>query len=75
MTNTELKTMIVDELKANGLEIAEDLAVTVVKTLLGLLPKIAIASENKFDDMLIPILGIVEPIIMKELDKIDGKEG
>ena len=75
MTNSELKKMIVDELKSNGMEIAEDAAISVVKVIFAILPKIAVATENKWDDMMLPILGIVEPIIMKELDKIDGQEG
>jgi len=75
MNSTELKTMIIEELKKNGLDIAEDLAITIVKVILALLPKIALATENTWDDLIVPLLAVIEPAIMKELDKIDGKEG
>lgn len=73
MTNEELKAMVVSELKENGLDIAEDMAIAAVKVILGIIPKVAIATENKWDDLCIPMLAVLEPAILKELDKIDGK--
>jgi len=75
MTNEEIKKMIVEELKNNGLEIGEDAAVMVVKALFNIVPKIVLATDNKIDDLLIAILPLIERPIMAALDKIDGVEG
>lgn len=73
--SAEIKKMIVEELKLNGLEISEDVAIAVVKVVLGLIPKVVIATENKVDDLLLALLPIIEPKILEALDKIDGKIG
>ena len=70
-----IKAMIVAELKEQGLEIGEEMAIAAVKVILGLVPKIVIATENKIDDLLLALLPIIEPKIMEALDKIDGEEG
>lgn len=69
------KSMIKEELKEAGLNIAEEAAIDAVKALFKILPKLAMASENKYDDLLIPVLGVVEPKVLEMLDKIDGEEG
>ena len=69
------KTLLKDILKAQGLDLAEDAVALVVKGVLKSLPAIVTATENKFDDMLIPLLAVVEPQLMKLIDKIDGQEG
>lgn len=75
MTNEELKKMILDELKKEGLNIAEDTAIAAVKAVLKVVPKVVSETENKVDDLLIAILPVVEGPIMDLLDKIDGEEG
>lgn len=74
MSEVNIKDLIVAELKANGLDIAEDVAVSIVKVVFGLVPKIVLATDNKVDDLLIAVLPIIEAPIMAILDKIDGKE-
>lgn len=71
----DLKEMIMAELKKSGLDIAEDAAVAVVKAMFVLFPKIVIATENKYDDLLLAVLPVLEPKVMELLDKIDGQEG
>jgi hypothetical protein len=66
---------IAEVLKKNGLELGEQLAGDVVKGVFKSLPEILLLTENKFDDLLIPLLGIIEPQIMTLVDKIDGKIG
>ena len=69
----DIKKMIVDELKEAGVDIAEDAATAVVRAVFKVIPKVALATENKIDDMFVPVLGIIEPQIIKLVDKIDGK--
>ena len=70
-----LKEEIVELLKGKGLEVAEDAAIGVVKGLFEVLPAIVLKTENKYDDLLIPMLAVLEPKVMELLDGIDGKEG
>ena len=69
------KQELIEELKKEGLSIGEDLAEAIVKVSFRMLPKVFANSTNKYDDLLIPLLAVVEPIVLKELDKIDGQEG
>lgn len=70
-----LKEEIVELLKSKGLDVAEDAAIGVVKGLFEVLPAIVLKTENKYDDLLIPMLAVLEPKVMELLDGIDGKEG
>jgi len=69
-----IKEMMIDELKKAGLDIAEDAAVSAARAVIKMLPKVVAATENKIDDMLIPVLGILEPKLLELLDKIDGED-
>lgn len=71
---TDIKKMIVDHFKAEGLDIAEEAAVALVKSAFKLIPAIALATENKIDDMFVPALGIIEPKVIELLDGIDGED-
>lgn len=71
----DLKEMIKEEFKKSGLDIAEDAAVAAVKAVFSIIPKVIIATENKYDDLLLAVLPIIEPKILEMLDKIDGQEG
>lgn len=73
--NDELKKEIVELLKGKGLDVAEDVAIKAVKGVFEVLPVIIAKTENKYDDLLLPILGILEGEIVRLLDKIDGEEG
>jgi hypothetical protein len=68
-----VKQMIVREFKEAGLEIAEESAIKLVEIAFEIAPKIVIKTENKFDDMLIPVFELVKPKILEALKKIDGK--
>lgn len=71
MTKDELKAMVKEELKAEGLEVAEEAAISACKAMFRVLPKIALATPNKYDDMAIPVLGVIEPALLKILDDIN----
>ena len=71
MDKKELKEI----LKEQGLDLAEETVTTVVKGVLKALPAIVTATENKIDDLAIPILLVLEPVLLSYVDKIDGKEG
>ena len=67
--------MLVDKLKANGLDLAEDAAKVAVESIFDWVAESATASENKIDDVIAPLLPILKPHIMEMIDKIDGEEG
>jgi len=69
------KSTLSEILKKHGLSIGEDVAVLAVKSILTALPEILEATENKFDDLLIPVLDVVQEPILKLIDKIDGEVG
>jgi len=63
---------LVDELKKEGLDLAEDAAEKVVKVIFNWVEAEVIKSENKYDDMVLAVLPALKPIIFKAIDKIDG---
>ena len=71
----DAKKVLMEELKKEGLEVAEGAAIGACKAVFKALPKFFLATENKYDDMVIPILPLVEQQMMPLLDKIDGEEG
>lgn len=75
MEEQSIKDFIIEELKKQGMDVAEDAAISMVKSVLNIIPQVVAKTENKYDDLLIPVLGVVEKPIMDLLDKIDGKEG
>jgi hypothetical protein len=75
MSEVDIKKIIVDSFKAEGLEIAEDVAVKFAKVAFKTIPKIVTATENKTDDYLIPLLALIEKPVLAALDKIDGQVG
>jgi hypothetical protein len=70
-----VKKELVDGFKAAGLDVAEDAAVAAFKALVSMIPKVVLATDNKMDDLVIPVLAVLEPKILEALDKIDGVEG
>lgn len=72
---SEAKDLIKAELKAAGLDLAEDSAVLAVRAVLKAIPKVVAATDNKIDDLLVPLLQVVEGPLLSLLDKIDGEEG
>lgn len=71
----QIKKVIVEKLKKQGLDVAEDAVTKMVKAVFEALPEILVLTPNKFDDLTIPVLGIIEAQIVKLCDKIDGQEG
>ena len=63
-----------EELKKEGLEIAEEAAMAATKAVLKALPKVVLATENKYDDLLVPVLGVLEPKLMELLDGINPSD-
>lgn len=66
---------LAEVLKKHGVEIAEEQAVAFVKGVFKALPEIAAATPNKVDDLVVPLLSVLEPKILEALDKIDGQVG
>ena len=64
-----------EKLKARGLDLAEEGAKIVVEEMFSWLEESCKVSPNKYDDLLLVVMPIVKPEIMKQVDKIDGKEG
>lgn len=63
------------DVKGKALDFAEDEAKLVVEETLAWIQDSVIATENKVDDLAVPVLMVIKPVIMKQVDKIDGKEG
>jgi len=68
-------TDLAEKLKAEGLDVAEDVAGKVLKCTMAWLKESAALSENKMDDMVAPLLVPIENYILTQIDKIDGEVG
>lgn len=66
---------IIEELKKEGIDLAEDLAAGAAKAIFRALPQVALATENKVDDVVVPVLTAFQPKVLELIDKIDGEEG
>lgn len=67
--------VLVEELKAKGLDVAEDAAAHVLDAVLNWFEASARLSKNKYDDLVIAIVPMLKEEVLKQIDKIDGKEG
>jgi hypothetical protein len=63
------------ELKTNGLEVAEESAEVIAKSVFNWFERSAVKSVTKYDDLFLAVLPLVKPIVFKQIDKIDGQEG
>jgi hypothetical protein len=70
----EIKKELVDALKDNGLEVAEDAVLTLFKVMYPFITRFVLATPNKLDDIVVVLLPVLEPIILDYIDKIDGKK-
>lgn len=70
----DVKKMIVEELKKEGKNVAEDAVAGVARALFRVVPKAVAATENKYDDLLVPMLAVIEPKVMEAIDGIDGED-
>ena len=74
MEKKEVMKIVVEELKKEGIDLAEELVAGAVKAVFKAIPKIVLATENKVDDLLVPVLAVVEPKVLELVDKIDGED-
>ena len=79
MSEVEVKVSLEEQavanLKAKGIEVAEDALILLLDEVLDYAAKKVIETENKFDDMLIAVLPIIKSQLADLIDKVDGKEG
>lgn len=68
------KKAVTDILKSEGLEVAEELAVTSVRAAIKLLSELLPKLSNGFGTAFVLFMKAYEPELMKLLDKIDGKD-
>lgn len=65
--------LLVEKLKAKGLDLAEDAAVIVVDEVFAWAAEEAVKSENKIDDIIAGLLPMIKPVIISDvIDKIDN---
>lgn len=69
----EAKQILLDELKKEGLDLADDALIQAVKAVFKALPKFLLATENKVDDLLIAVLPAIEKVVVEKIDKLDGE--
>lgn len=56
-------------------DVAEEEAKVIYSCLKAWLQESAVLSPNKVDDVVVPFLSYMDSIVLKEIDKIDGKTG
>lgn len=61
------------KLKAAGLVEAEDAAENLVKIVFQWVQESAVLSATPYDDMAVIVLPLLQTMILKEIDKIDGE--
>jgi len=66
---------LAEELKAQGLELAEQGAAVAAKAVLNWVEASVKLTENKFDDFFVMVRPMVEPELSKYIDKIDKQVG
>lgn len=66
---------LMEEMKVQGLELAEDAAGKAYKALTEWFKKSAAMSANPFDDMVIGFLPQIDAVVLPQIDKIDGHVG
>lgn len=69
------KKEVVEILKKHGLDIAESQLTSLINGLFDAIPELVMSTENKYDDMLIPLLAVIKPALLSLVDQIDGEEG
>ena len=71
----EVKKMIVEKLKAKGLDLGEEVARDIVVAVFEVAEEITKATPNPVDDAVFGIVKGFEAKILAAIDKIDGKVG
>jgi hypothetical protein len=70
-----VKAELLADLKAQGLDVAEDALKGIVEAVFGAVEKLIQASPNKYDDMLLAFLPLAKPMVLELVDKVDGQVG
>ena len=66
---------LIEKLKDDGLDLAEDAAVLVINKTLDWLEEAIKGSSNKYDDLLLAFFPAIRTFLLEAADKIDGEEG
>ncbi len=69
-----VKQSFVEELKKEGLDIAEDAIAGLFKASIKTGQKWMMNHKNTYVKMFAPMLGLIEAPILAEIDKIDGED-
>lgn len=67
--------VLVDKLKARGLDIAEDAAKGVIEDVFVWVEQSVKESASAYDDLLLGIMPVIKNEVLKAVDKIDGVAG
>jgi len=63
------------QLKAEGLDFAEESVKDIVENAFATINAIVKITENKYDDMALPLIELAKKVVMDAVDKIDDAEG
>lgn len=68
--------VLVEKLKAQGLPVAEEAAEAVVKAVFDWAEESLLIHPNALIKAIgVPALGILKPVVLEQVDKIDGQPG
>jgi hypothetical protein len=70
--DTKLKQEIIEVLNAEGLDKAEEMAVTATRTAFKIMRLIVPKINSYVAVMVMPLIEVIEPKILKSIDEIDG---
>lgn len=65
---------LISEMKANGLELAEESAKVVIEGVFSWLEKSAQLSENKYDDLALVLYPKLKEYALEQAEKINGAD-
>lgn len=68
------KKEIIGVLQAEGLDVAEDMAVAAVRAAFRIIMLVVPKVSNGLGAIVGPMIMLVEPLVLGMLDKIDGKD-
>lgn len=70
----DLKVLL-EKLKSRGLNVGEDIAKGLVEDVMSWVEESAKASATPIDDLIVGIVGPMKPMLLSQIDKIDGQVG
>ena len=66
---------LAEKLKSKGLDVAEDGVKILEESLVEWINESVVLTPSKIDDIAIPVLMALKPLLDLQIDKIDGKVG